>query len=389
MDSDIAFNGGKEQKMAVALEDLYREIEPMYDMRLVTDSCFHKVIEWTHIVENPEFIELLHGDELVFSAGIQYTSEEWLMDFVQKLIDAGTGGLVLSLHEGQNYPQRIIDYCNEKEFPLFSSGWKTPYLDVMRIFASILLENEQRETNLNEALKNAVYYPEHEAAYLHHFEHNGFYRNMRYTMVILSCHAYREGEENKRLQELAKQLQYSDFRGIVVEDEDRLLIMIAEKTLKQVQQIFQTICKDSRVYAGIGDMVNRLQDLKDSYEHAMVAYQLTKTAIATNLLIYDELGVYKVLSDLKHEETGEAFIQEVLGQILEYDEKEDTDYLEILKAFFKNDCSIMHTAQAMYCHKNTMNYKMNKVKDILGYDIMTNENRVRIMLALYFMKMRG
>ena len=207
------------------MEELYREVEPMYDMHLVTKSCFHKVIGWTHIVENPEFIELLHGDELIFSAGIQYTSEEWLMDFVQRLIEAGTGGLVLSLHEGSCYPQRIVDYCNRKKFPLFSSGWKTPYLDVMRIFASILLENEQRDTNLNEALKNAIYYPEHEAAYLHHFEHNGFYRNMHYIMAILSCHAYREGEENKRLQELAKQLQYSDFRGVVVTDEDRLLIM--------------------------------------------------------------------------------------------------------------------------------------------------------------------
>ena len=75
--------------MAVALEELYREVEPMYDMHLVTKSCFHKVIGWTHIVENPEFIELLHGDELIFSAGIQYTSEEWLMDFVQRLIEAG------------------------------------------------------------------------------------------------------------------------------------------------------------------------------------------------------------------------------------------------------------------------------------------------------------
>lgn len=96
-------------------------------------------------------------------------------------------------------------------------------------------------------------------------------------MAILSCHAYREGEENKRLQELAKQLQYSGFRGVVVTDEDRLLIMVADKTVKQVQRIFQKICKqDMQVYVGIGDVVMRLQDLEDSYEHAMVAYQLTK-----------------------------------------------------------------------------------------------------------------
>lgn len=376
--------------MAVALEELYQAIEPMYDMRLVTKSCFHKVIEWTHIVENPEFIVLLHGDELIFSSGLQYTSEEWLMDFVKRLIKARTGGLVLSLHDGNEYPQSVIDYCNEKKFPLFASGWETPYLDVMRLFASVLLENEQRETNLNEALKNAIYYPEHEAAYLHHFEHHGFYRNMRYVMIILSCHAYRDGEDNKRMQELAKQIHYSSLKGIVVEDKERLLIMVADRSMKQVRREFYNICKkDSRVYVGIGSMVDRIQDLQDSYEQAMIAYQLTKTAIATNLLLYDDLGVYKVLFDLKHEDTGTEFVQEVLGELIAYDEEHGTEYLEILRAFFQNDCSIMRTAEAVYCHKNTMNYKVNKVKEILGYDIMTNENRTRIMLALYFMKMRN
>ena len=79
----------------------------------------------------------------------------------------------------------------------------------------------------------------------------------------------------------------------------------------------------------------------------------------------------------------------VLGELLDYDEKVSSDFLDFLKAFFVIDCCIVHTAQAMYCHKNTMNYKMNKVKEILGYDIMSNENRTRIMVALYFMKMRG
>ena len=76
---------------------------------------------------------------------------------------------------------------------------------------------------------------------------------------------------------------------------------------------------------------------------------------------------------LRHEDTGEAFIREVLGELIDYDEKENTDYLDILKAFFENECSIVHTAQAMYCHKNTMNYKMNKVKEILG--VRYNEQR--------------
>lgn len=375
--------------MAVALEELYQEIEPLYDIRLVTESCFHKIIEWTHIVENPEFIKLLHGNELIFNAGLQFDSDEWMLDFVRSLNEAGAGGLVLSLHDGKRYSKQVLDYCNENRFPLFAAGWNTPYLDVMRLFASVLLKNEQRETNLNTALKNAVYYPENEAAYLHYFEYNGFYRNMKYIMAVLSCNAYRDKHGNKRMQEIARELHYSLERGLVVEEGGRLLIMASRQNKEQVKQVLESICGcDCQVYAGIGTEVSKLQKLRQSYEHAMTAYQLTKTAIEKNILAYEELGVYKILSDLRHPELGEKFIDEVLGRLIQYDEENGTDYLEILKAFFENECSILHTAKAVYCHKNTMNYKMNKVKEILGYDIMSNGNRARIMVALYFMKMR-
>lgn len=376
--------------MAVALEELYREIEPLYDIRLVTDSCFHKIIEWTHIVENPDFVQLLHGNELIFNAGLQYTSAGWLLDFVKRLIAAGAGGLVLSLHDGKNYSREVIEYCNEKQFPLFAAGWNTPYIDVMRLFAAVLLKNEQRETNLNTALKNAIYYPENEAAYINYFEYNGFYRNMEYIMAILSCNAYWEEDGNKRLQEIARELHYALERGIVVDENNRLLIMVSEQEKELLKTVLKKICStDARVYVGIGTEASRLQELQESYEHALTAYQLTKTAIATNLLVYEELGVYKILSDLRHPEIGESFIDEVLGELIQYDEQNGTDYMEILKAFFEHDCSILHTSQAVYCHKNTLNYKMNKVKEILGYDIMSNENRARIMVALYFIKMRA
>jgi len=65
-----------------------------------------------------------------------------------------------------------------------------------------------------------------------------------------------------------------------------------------------------------------------------------------------------------------------------------TDYLDILTAYFENECSIINTARSLYCHKNTMTYKINKIKDILGYDILDNENRMKIMISIHIMKLR-
>ena len=96
--------------MAVKLVELYKEIEPLYDVRLVTKSCFGKVIEWTHIIENPSFIKLLHGGELIFSAGIQYSSVEWMIDFVERLMEADAGGLIVTFPDGDEFPQEVIDF---------------------------------------------------------------------------------------------------------------------------------------------------------------------------------------------------------------------------------------------------------------------------------------
>ena len=53
----------KGENMAVQLENLYSQIEEGFDVRLLTKSCFHKMIDWIHMVEDMDFVPLLHGDE--------------------------------------------------------------------------------------------------------------------------------------------------------------------------------------------------------------------------------------------------------------------------------------------------------------------------------------
>ncbi len=374
--------------MAVELKDLYAEIKPQYEVQLHTRSCFQKTIEWVHMVEDAEFVPLLHGDELIFNSGINYNSNEWLRNFISMLDREHAGGLIMSLKEGRAYSQEIIDYCNKIKFPLFSASWQTPFIDIMRIFSEILLQNEHRDINLTAALKNAIYYPQNEELYLRHFESNGFFRDMVYIMVIVSCHAYDTDSGNEKLSQIEKALRYIFKNGIVYEEQGRLLVLTAGYQKMGVENEFRKLCgKDPNLYVGIGPAVKRIKDICKSYEKAYTAYRLTKTAIPKNILSYEDLGVYKLLADVKEPELYQVFVREVVGGLLDYDEENDTDYMQILEAYFDNECSILHTAEVLYCHKNTLAYKINKIKEILGCDILNNENRTKIMLAFYIMKL--
>ncbi len=102
--------------MAVALEELYAAISPQYRVRLHTESCFGKMIAWTHVVEDIEFISSLHGEELVFFSGLSCTSEEWLKRYITELDRHHVGGLIMSFRGEETYSREIIDYCNEIHF---------------------------------------------------------------------------------------------------------------------------------------------------------------------------------------------------------------------------------------------------------------------------------
>ncbi len=374
--------------MAVELKMLYERIRTEYDVVLHTTSCFGKMIGWIHMVEGKDFSPLLHGDELVFNSGLNYTSEEWLRNLIDSINQVHAGGLIVSLRHGQMFSREIINYCNSIHFPLFSATWETPYVDIMRKFSEILIKNEQNETNLVAALKNAIYYPENGELYLNHFEMNGYFRDMSYTIVILSCFTYDTEHGNEKLEQLHDLLRRILRKSVIYEEKGRLIVLTAGYLISRLKEEFYKICKDdSNVYVGIGTVERRIMDIHHSYENAYTAYELTKTTIPKNLLCYDEMGIYKILADVKEPEIYPDFVEEVLGALIQYDKKNGTNYMYILNIFFDNDCSILNASRALYCHKNTLNYKMNAIKDILGYDIMCNESRVKIMISFYILRL--
>ena len=373
--------------MAVELENLYAELDEKYEVTLLTRSCFHKMISWIHMVEDKDFVSLLHGDELVFNSGLHYVSEEWLKDFIAALNREHSGGLIIALRDGMKIPKEIISYCNEIEFALFSATWKTPYIDIMRSFSVILLRNEQKQTNLSTALKNAIFFSNNEELYVSLFEGNRFFRDLNYNIIILSCNVYNTEQGNEKLAQIQRGLHYILKKRIVYEENNRLIILTTGYSERELLEAFRKICdKDDNIYVGIGTTVRDIREIHKSYERAYTAYQLTKAPIEKNILVYDELGIYKILSDVKEPEIYPRFVKETLGSLIDYDKNCGTDYVKLLEIFFQNECNIVETAKATFCHKNTMAYKINKIKEILGYDIIKNENRVKIMVAYYIIR---
>ena len=374
--------------MAVELNRLYQEIYSDYDVRLLTNSCFNRKIEWIHIVENSEFTDLLHNDILVFNSALNDASEAMRKDYIDRLISVQAGGLIVSLQKDHDFSEELIEYCNQREFPLFRSHWTTPYLKIMRRFSEILLDNERSEMNLIAAIKNAINHPDDEAMYLQRFEQNRYTQNEDYVISVISSTEPETDFKISRMRTIEKAIQLFAMKSVIFEEKGMAILLTSNLYPELLKRHFEELQKTfPTLHISIGSLENSITCIHKSHHNAWITHHVQKNAMPSPALCYDHIGTFQVLANVAEPTSFyPTFIEKTLGKLMDYDEKHSTDYMDVLKLYFENNCSITQTANESFYHQNTLKYKIKAIKDILGYDISTNENRVRIMICLYILK---
>lgn len=120
---------------------------------------------------------------------------------------------------------------------------------------------------------------------------------------------------------------------------------------------------------GCSESINR-QHI--SYEKADIAINsLTGTK---NIACYDEL-VLEIITGSIPESIAVMYKEKVLHGL----KPEDID---MLKIYFENNMSLKKTSEAMYIHKNTVQYRLNTIEELTGYNPRVFTDAVILYLAI-------
>lgn len=100
----------------------------------------------------------------------------------------------------------------------------------------------------------------------------------------------------------------------------------------------------------------------------------------------DALGAYIMLYRCKDPEWLKAFVNLHLGLLMEYDRDHRTSLVLTLDMFLRCNCNVSDAARKLFIHLNTMKYRLSKIKDILGLDLIDAETNFNLRLALMVLK---
>lgn len=369
--------------MILCLREVYQKALYTYHIQMIAGAKgLGNSVEWVHVIEDEQVSGFLSGNELVFTTGIGHKGNAWLNEFVRGLKENNACGLVVNLGRHiDNISQTTIDFCEKNDFPLFTIPWPTKIVDMSRHICHMIIQREQLEISISNAFSNAIFAPNNESLYKSQLERYGFSSEGRYCVALLDAH----DPSSLPLKNLRRLLddaitKSGNQRYHLAALNKHFLIIGSEVEEKDFATMLEGLARsDLRFNIGLGETCTHLSELVNSFQQADFALKLA-VKNGHSLLRYSELGIYKLLQ-MNNKGMLLSYYHEVLGVLENYDGLNGTNYMDILRLYLKQDESVQSVANLMYVHRNTINYKLKKIEEIIGMDLSLEENRVRIVLA--------
>lgn len=134
------------------------------------------------------------------------------------------------------------------------------------------------------------------------------------------------------------------------------------------------------MYIGISSPTKDLTGLSQAFLQGQCAALMAQKK-NSSLFFFDDMGFYKLLLSVSDMDVLREYVNDTLGSIITYDEQHHTNYLETLYQYLLCDGSIQKIAGALFCHRNTVNYRVRILREDLHLALDDPSTRFELMTA--------
>ena len=159
-----------------------------------------------------------------------------------------------------------------------------------------------------------------------------------------------------------------------------------KEMVKVAKDIEDTLLNEiqMKVQIGIGSISTQLKDIAKSFKEAQVALEVGAVFdTETNIITYENLGIARLIYQLPTTMC-EMFLEEVFrkGSI----DALDQETLFTIQKFFENNLNVSETSRKLFVHRNTLVYRLEKIKKLTGLDLREFDHAIVFKVALMVRK---
>ena len=181
-------------------------------------------------------------------------------------------------------------------------------------------------------------------------------------------------------------------QSVVVQRNKQILILLAlskkgkylESFSNLTSHLVQGVLKSSsnliwRLAAGTP--CHQVSDFSSSYEEALFTLDVMRNINRQNTsMSCEQLQVFGMLDINKKRFT--AFINKVIGPLVDYDNEHNSELVETLKLYYLNNGNVQQAARRGYLNPSTLKYRLKRIQEIAGIELDHPDTSLQVQLAL-------
>lgn len=387
--------------MPVTCEDVLKlDIAKQFKL-LAGKKGVGKAIRWMYICQENYISPWVQGGELLFLTGIGIQRDEQsLVNLVEQCHAKNLAGIVILINTGliADVPQAMIAIANKLDIPLITMPWEIPLVVISREVANLIMLNQIEQKSSDMILKDVL---------------SGSIIDPNIIQLNLQIAGYKFGKYNRIVVvEIKSGIELSDYRFITflkniissklntpiycVED-NRIIAFVGTNSIDSDKQI-ETSCKSlldeisnqidsAQLMIGIGNNIDSMSDITKSYNqavNAIIAKEITDQD--KNIVLYNSIGILQLFFEAENIHFLKSYYKTVLNKLINYDKKNNTELVKTLDVFLQENCNIIKTAEKLFIHRNTLNYRINRIREIIQRNFENANDRNELYTAILAMK---
>ena len=184
---------------------------------------------------------------------------------------------------------------------------------------------------------------------------------------------------------------------VVFTENDRILMVFSDMKEEKAaefaeivkEQIVPLLENTESIFVGVGSTAAGFRRLSKSYQIARKIVDLSKMENEEDTTrTYASMGVNRLLFNIENTDCFEEYYQDTIRPLDEYDALNNSNLVEVLDCYMKHNGSVQDTAEELFVHRNTVNYKIKKIEALLNVDITKFSVRNELELGLLVAKLR-
>lgn len=360
---------------------------------LTGEPGLDRMVSWTYVVQTRPYSDHMNQGNIALMVVdyVRFDFDEVYKSIIE-LNDLGISAMAITVvNDKESIPQYIIDKALELELPLFYIRWEgASFVDITQSIGSLITERDVQNKRTGDYLYNLLFGYDINDKYVKKISGQfglDFSKPYRVGIIVVDRKYGNNLEQDEHIYEYyadCLQMEVRNMKGnpMFMRFLNKFVLLFEAKENKEIEKEIEHMLKELDKRTKFKDLIKSTCILGAAYTDPSkfgISYQEAKSLIPKKELLPNPkkkkvlsasaMGIYKYMFNSGNQSEILDYCNDKLNKLEVYDRANGTFLQETLLAYYMNGFSAVKTAEALYIHRNSLQYRLNKIEELLGIEM--------------------